>query len=749
MKTMCRSERDSLTLCKIRVLVVLFCTMILMPVGVHSQAYWDPNGNTLVTGKNRLGSINSESVVFISTDVERMRLLPNGNFGIGTNNPQQQFHVNGTIRFSALANGSQTTAVMLDANGDVSKRSLNIANWDEAYSWGNHAGLYRPVAWVPAWTDVTGKPAFATVATSGNYNDLLNKPTIPTVPTNVSAFANDAGYLTSYTETDPLWAASPSFGISNTHIASWNAAYSWGNHAGLYRPVAWVPAWTDVTGKPDFATVAFTGSYNDLSDQPEFFDGDYNALSNVPVLFDGDYNSLTNLPVLFDGNYNSLSGLPSLGSLNYWTKLNNNLYYSTGMVGVGISAPQKQVHIHNSATSGASGGIGGGIGRETLDGQVNSESALLLTNKNTGNTASDGLLIRCDNSNAAIYLQETGTLSLMTQKPLRFKMDANGNVSIGTSQTNYFVVKESGKLGVNTNDPTASFDINGNLRIRQGAAENYVLTSTANGTGLWKEMKLALNGNTLTIANLNTSVDLSGFRQTLSYDGTSLVLSNNGGSVPVSSFSHWTKANNKLSTNLGIGVGTTTPDYSSKIHVKGNSKAVFLEPVIANGTGYVDIGFSNPGVGHESWIILSHVNDPEKGNALMFWSRLGAPLILVGNDVRMGIGTANPQYTLDVRGEAHFCVVRVSTQGWCDYVFDEDYRLPDLGELEHYIKQNKHLPGIPPEAEVLETGIDLGEMNKKLLEKIEELTLIIIEQNKAIEAQDARIEILEQTISKN
>ena len=53
-----------------------------------------------------------------------------------------------------------------------------------------------------AWADITGKPTFATVATSGSYNDLSNKPTIPTVPTNVSAFTNDSGYITSAHETN-------------------------------------------------------------------------------------------------------------------------------------------------------------------------------------------------------------------------------------------------------------------------------------------------------------------------------------------------------------------------------------------------------------------------------------------------------------------------------------------------------------------------------------------------------------------
>lgn len=61
---------------------------------------------------------------------------------------------------------------------------------------------------------------------SGDYNDLTNKPTIPTVPTNVSAFTNDAGYITSYTETDPVFSASAAAGITSTDISNWNAKVS-------------------------------------------------------------------------------------------------------------------------------------------------------------------------------------------------------------------------------------------------------------------------------------------------------------------------------------------------------------------------------------------------------------------------------------------------------------------------------------------------------------------------------------------
>lgn len=64
-----------------------------------------------------------------------------------------------------------------------------------------------------------------------SYNDLADKPTIPTVPTTVSSFTNDAGYLTSFTETDPLFAASAAAGITSTNISNWNTSYGWGNHA--------------------------------------------------------------------------------------------------------------------------------------------------------------------------------------------------------------------------------------------------------------------------------------------------------------------------------------------------------------------------------------------------------------------------------------------------------------------------------------------------------------------------------------
>jgi hypothetical protein len=81
--------------------------------------------------------------------------------------------------------------------------------------------------------------------------------------------------------------------------------------------------------------------------------------------------------------------------------------------------------------------------------------------------------------------------------------------------------------------------------------------------------------------------------------------------------------------------------------------------------------------------------------------------------------------------------------GWADYVFDKEYKLLSLAEVEKYIEQNKHLPNIPTANEVKKEGIDLGEMNAKLLEKIEELTLYMIEMKKTIDVQNKKIELLE------
>lgn len=106
------------------------------------------------------------------------------------------------------------------------------------------------------------------------------------------------------------------------------------------------------------------------------------------------------------------------------------------------------------------------------------------------------------------------------------------------------------------------------------------------------------------------------------------------------------------------------------------------------------------------------------------------------NDGSLRVGTAQKAtgYMLNVGGKAIAEEVRVQLRAsWPDYVFKKGYNLMPLSQLENFIAANNHLPNIP-KAEVLEKeGTDLGEMQRKMMEKIEELTLYVIEQSKTVE----------------
>ena len=144
---------------------------------------------------------------------------------------------------------------------------------------------------------------------SGSYNDLTDKPTIPTVPTNVSAFTNDAGYITM----DSI----PSMPTIPTNVSAFN------NDAG------YLTSFTEsqiLTISND--TIYLTGgSFVKL---PAGFDGDYNHLTNKPTLFSGNYNDLTGKPDLFSGDYNDLTNKPTFTESQILTISNDTIYLTGG-----------------------------------------------------------------------------------------------------------------------------------------------------------------------------------------------------------------------------------------------------------------------------------------------------------------------------------------------------------------------------------------------------------------------------------
>jgi hypothetical protein len=109
----------------------------------------------------------------------------------------------------------------------------------------------------------------------------------------------------------------------------------------------------------------------------------------------------------------------------------------------------------------------------------------------------------------------------------------------------------------------------------------------------------------------------------------------------------------------------------------------------------------------------------------------------------LGIGTSTTgTHKLAVEGSIGAREVKVQATGWADFVFKKEYNLPTLEEVETHIKEKGHLENIPNEEEVLKDGISLGAMNAKLLQKIEELTLYVIEQNKQIKNLQNSLEII-------
>lgn len=112
----------------------------------------------------------------------------------------------------------------------------------------------------------------------------------------------------------------------------------------------------------------------------------------------------------------------------------------------------------------------------------------------------------------------------------------------------------------------------------------------------------------------------------------------------------------------------------------------------------------------------------------------------------VGIGTTTPDSKLAVNGNIHAKEVKVDLTGWPDYVFEGNYILPTLKEVEEHIREKGHLINIPSAKEVEANGVELGEMNKLLLEKLEEQMLYILQLNKLLEQQGKELDKLKEDL---
>jgi hypothetical protein len=137
--------------------------------------------------------------------------------------------------------------------------------------------------------------------------------------------------------------------------------------------------------------------------------------------------------------------------------------------------------------------------------------------------------------------------------------------------------------------------------------------------------------------------------------------------------------------------------------------------------------------------------NPKDGFSGMALGSENGEIMRLTTDGKVGIGTTNPgSFKLAVEGKIGAREIQVTlTNPFPDYVFGSSYKLRSLTSLEQYINKNKHLPGVPSAEEVAKNGgVELGQLNTKLLEKVEELTLYVIELKKENEQMKKEIEKL-------
>ncbi len=192
--------------------------------------------------------------------------------------------------------------------------------------------------------------------------------------------------------------------------------------------------------------------------------------------------------------------------------------------------------------------------------------------------------------------------------------------------------------------------------------------------------------------------------------------------------------------NGNVGIGTTTP--SAKLDVRGTVSVWGSNISNTEDHGQIIFENSNHGIRRTGNIVdLFTSGGSESGITFTLRSYNATTnsytnmnqAMKISSNGNVGIGTINPTSKLTVAGDIHSREVKVTVNAGADFVFEKEYNLPTLDSLDKYIKENKHLPEIASAAEMKKDGINLSEMNIKLLQKVEEMTLYMIEQSKEIE----------------
>lgn len=422
-----------------------------------------------------------------------------------------------------------------------------------------------------------------------------------------------------------------------------------------------------------------------------------------------------------------------------------NHFPASGNVGIGTVSPSTPLHITGNSNT-------------TLTVQTTSSSgssALSLLNS----SGYSGLTIQNYSASFPVggaYSRQNG-VSLHTSSNIA----ASGGISIAARNSLGYItlhtggdterlrLTASGNLGLNTTSPKTILDLGnsgGNmLTLNPGTntAPNYA-SNLHNDVILGSYMSGSHSQGFIStgyVQDANRKFHI-GAASTNSFSSATFVphfTVMSGGNVGIGT----TSPSVKFEVNGGVNVGinsATTSGYGDRLSFVGasvNGDPLWLARY-NNGANYselrVNIG-DDYGQSQDMFVVgTHHWNGGD-------WH----PHLVVQASGKVGIGTADIDEALTVKGKIHTSEVRVDTDPrvFPDYVFEEDYELMSLRDTEAFIRANKHLPEVPSAEEVGESGINLKEMNLILLKKVEELTLHLIELKKENEIQDAQIKSLQ------
>jgi hypothetical protein len=294
----------------------------------------------------------------------------------------------------------------------------------------------------------------------------------------------------------------------------------------------------------------------------------------------------------------------------------------------------------------------------------------------------------------------------------------------------------------------------GYSNVGLGAYSLYKLGSTGITTGISNHVALGTSamGNFLGNARSapNTAVGGSAMAFTTTGDGNTAVggasMYANTTGQDNTALGYWSLRFNTTGRE-NLAIGTT----SLRQNTVGNQNVGIGREALRNdssGIGNVGIGYQvgyNNFNGSKNVFIGYQAGYPETGSNKLYIANSSTSVPLIYGDFstgRVGIGTnkiSDTAYKLFVESGIRTRKIKVDAFTWADFVFDKSYRLLPLSELDRFIQQHKHLPGVPSAPEVATTGIDVAQSQAMLLEKIEELTLYVIAINNKVKVLEKKM----------